>query len=253
MATIPKIDCDCWRFTTPLLDTEELPDHICTESAIASIWNRPRPLLQLPIDTVWPASTPEGALGLVIRQWVQEQPSEMFANQLRAFPAWQREVNSARAIFEHWQEKRPTRSIADWVAHRGSSELFARRLRKALIPDSPATLVHLLAVAAGLDKPYPARGILVTTLVYVSLFRNPYGGTPIVRVNSYESLLRIPEITTGPLYERAWQTLKAHKNGPIIIRYTHLIIFRTSERPLQAGFPSEWPTRINTTSICLWH
>ncbi len=211
MATIPKIDCDCWRFTTPLLDTEELPDHICTESAIASVWKHPRPQLQLPTDPVWPVSTPDGDLGLVIRQWAQEEPSETFANQLPDFPAWQREVNSARVIFEYWRKKRPANDVATWVAHTGSDQVFARGLRKALIPDSPATLAHLRAVAAGLDKPFPARGIFVTTLVYVSLPRNPYGGPPIVQVHHHESLMRVPELTTGPIYDLAWKTLKMHK------------------------------------------
>src|SRR5918997_528613 len=92
----PEHRCVCWRLAEPFVE-DELPDHVCLETMVASIRSAIRDKLVPPADW-WPVPTglKKQALGLVIREWVEGAPSETLAIQLEDERVFRRQVEILR-------------------------------------------------------------------------------------------------------------------------------------------------------------
>jgi hypothetical protein len=114
-----------------------------------------------PTKTLWPFRYPGGRwLMLVIRQWALEEESEFLARLLNKDHRWQAVVQALR---EHGDVDRiPERVLARMLSGNG-------------LPATPPTVAHLRAVVCGHpEPPLPARGVLVTTLVFADVPANSH-------------------------------------------------------------------------------
>ena len=181
----------------------------------------------------WPLRFKKRLLILVLRQWVQEGPSRTLAALLADHPLWRREVQGLRGVYELWtglHVDRPDRLAADWLeesvwdagdlvrATPSGERTLAARLRLHGLPETPATMRHLRAVAAGRASPLPARGVLVTTLVFASdveLVGDRDGALKLLLdfdANPDISITGALELATGPLFEQVGTVALAHRN-----------------------------------------
>ena len=90
MGSVPNLDCDCWSLSDLLTQDDPLPDHVCQETMMASVESAARERVILPMPDVWPVQIGHRRLGLVIRQWAEEEPSATLANLLEASADWRR-------------------------------------------------------------------------------------------------------------------------------------------------------------------
>lgn len=198
-----QIDCDCWRLSRALLPDESLPDHVCRETMeeTARDWaSRALETLVPAIpggvrfhgegnqvycvelvsvdpedDPAWPLQVDDGYVGLVVQQWAQEKPSKMLANQLLTLPAWSHVLDKFKTLVGpavadalDWGDVDLSRiplEVHDppvWA-----KVLVSRMLRTVRLPHTPATVDHFFASLAHEREPLPARGLLVTTVVYL--------------------------------------------------------------------------------------
>ena len=137
-----------------------LPDHVCRPTMMASVRSAIRDGLVPPSQT-WPVPFNGRRLGLVIREWAEEAPSPTLASLLAGSKDWKAEVPSLRATFNVWRERNPGADLNGWVdgtawwqrsgedIDLGAGRHLARRLRRRGLPDTPSTVRHLRAVAAG--------------------------------------------------------------------------------------------------------
>jgi hypothetical protein len=204
MDTLAPHDCPCWRLVEPLVD-EPLPDHVCLETMIGTITSAERDgILPPPEDDRWPIPVGQRYLGMVLRQWAQEAPNQTLANQLEKLPKWRAEVRSLAYLWE-------CGVLPDDAAH---DRFIARRLQRRGLPATPATVRYVRALLAGEREPLPARGLLVTTRIYLRLLRLP----------NWPASKRWPEppndvaitgqldIVTGPVLDRARDVALNHRN-----------------------------------------
>ncbi len=199
----PATRCDCWRLVDPETSAP-LPDHICPETMRETVvqWaihmaepmqllrrldyspdarlngsrleTRPQVVQTIP----WPLPMERGYLGLVVQQWVQEEPNAFLAAELAASERWQEAIATTRlrifaaaldVAIDELPEDLAGRAV---IVPRPTRQLRAQAaatLRFAGLPDTPRTVDHLLAAVAGRDQPLPARGLLVATFVLVHL------------------------------------------------------------------------------------
>jgi hypothetical protein len=223
-------DCSCWRLTAALTNSDELPDHVCLETLLATVYQTPSHELSLASEPVWPVPIRGRLLGLVLRQWAQEPPRRTLARQLELAPEWQDEVSYLRREYEAWQRRRPPeaadRRRQAWLAGEGydldrrtprgywvdraSNRWLSERLLRRGLPGTPATVDHLRARSATLQMPLPARGILITIYIYVR-FDQPGGGwvpDDYPEMNAAAPL----EWVTGPLWGIAFRVVQAHRD-----------------------------------------
>jgi hypothetical protein len=156
MGTLPHHNCPCWRLTEPLSGDDTLPDHICPETMRGTVHTAIRDGV-LPECKWWPARAasdePLGPLTVlfVLRQWAEDGPSEALARLLAREYGWGQLVLGVQAG-------------SDGRLHDDAG--LAARLRHFGLPETPSTIRHLRAVAAGSPQStLPTRGVLVTTLV----------------------------------------------------------------------------------------
>jgi len=165
-------------------------------------------------------------LGLVIREWAQEGPNQTLATMLVDSPDWAREVASLQANFEVWRERNPEAALDGWVdgtawwkgsgntLDPGAGRYLARWLRQRGLPDTPSTVRHLRAVAAGVTSPpLPARGLLVTTFVFIRAYQLPTFDGPalLVDANPSVSITGPLELITGPVFDVAKRVALGHQ------------------------------------------
>jgi hypothetical protein len=244
----PEIDCPCWRLTTPLGD-EQLPDHICLETMRATVHDwaaqtaevindlhggaaytvrsgtpfdefAPGNILHAHASPPWPAYTARGHLGMVLRQWVQEAPNETLANELSDDPDWQfvlrlmlRLLNIAQNVDPEALHANPETAVEIVSPPRWFIREVAETLRRFGLPSTPRTVSHVLASLAGKREPYPSRGLLVTTLVYLRRVEDDHTGT-MFRVDPTSDVVisGALEFATGPLLGETRQVALTHRN-----------------------------------------
>jgi len=155
--------CPCTRLIEPFVGGE-LPDDVCIPTMKASVRSAIRDGV-VPRSEGWPVPLNGRRLGLVIREWAEEAPKRTLANLLAGSKDWDKEVESLRAHFEVWRERNPGAALDGWVdgtawwkgngdtLDPGASRYLARWLRRRGLPDTPATVCHLRAVAAGVTSP----------------------------------------------------------------------------------------------------
>jgi hypothetical protein len=82
-----------------------------------------------------------------------------------------------------------------------------------LQPDTPATVQHLRAVVAESDSALPARGLLVTTFVYIRTYRSPTTREPILVLdeNPDVAITGPLELLTGPILNQATAVALGHR------------------------------------------
>ncbi len=112
----------------------------------------------------WPPTYKQRLLGMVIRQWVETEPDATsdvtLARQLDRSDDWHR--------FIRYLQQSGYAQVAQTDDGASVLHTLALHLRNAGLPYNPATVQHLRAVLRGEQLPLPTRGVLVTTLGYVS-------------------------------------------------------------------------------------
>jgi hypothetical protein len=209
VGSVPNLDCDCWRLSQPLTQDDQLPDHVCQETMMASVEAAAREGVIVPMPDVWPVQIGRRRLGLVIRQWAQEEPSATLANLLEASPDWQQTLQSMALYFRRWRELHPDAEVAGWIGGSVCRAKLTSELDRNRLSATPATVRHLRAVLAGVSEPLPARGVLISTKVYVQF--HPTLG--ILHDPSPDfSVSGATEYVTGPLLAQAQQLIVTHRD-----------------------------------------
>jgi len=116
----------------------------------------------------WPVRYNGRRLAMVIRQWVEEEQSAYVAEELRHSDEWNSFVRYAR---EHEYYYLPSDQDGPPPSFLHSAAIH---LERAGLPSNPSTARYFLAVVNGKSEPLPARGVLVTTLCYMT---PPYSAT----------------------------------------------------------------------------
>jgi len=179
----------------------------------------------------WPLPYQGRQLGMVIRQWAEDEPSSTLANQLSESDSWKKEIAGFHEQFILFRATRPNYSEHQWVqglgyhlkgpemsADEGATRYISARLRLRGLPNTPCTVRHFRAVVAGLREPLPTRGVLVTTLVYVNTKprpgEEPLGAAPFVRFIEppHETIITgATEWMPGSLLKGANQVVRKHE------------------------------------------
>ncbi|MGI8405761.1 MAG: hypothetical protein ACR2OE_13535 [Thermomicrobiales bacterium] len=130
----------------------------------------------------WPFPLGNRHLVFVVRQWIQEEPSETLANLMMTDRCW---TKTTSRYHELWLKTPPDPLPKGYQLLNSSAELLALRQ----MPVTPATIGYTLAQIVGNDRigqlptsaqrlmlysetdrsPLPARGTLLTTLVFAAL------------------------------------------------------------------------------------
>ncbi len=238
---VPPVDCSCWRLTWPLAG-EPLPDHVCLNTMAATVYHHDAPAgAALTPDVAWPVryvgdpldgrgcpvpGAPPRQLGLILREWAEEDPSRTFAAELASLASpgswegmgWRWAVSSAGAEFRRWTRHHPGAGAEAWVFDAAldgeHSRVFGVQLARAGILPTPTVLRHLRALGAGLSESretLPARGLLVTTLVFVRTgpiaeYGVRYDRHPQVHLGGPSELM------TGPIWDRAGKVARRHRD-----------------------------------------
>jgi hypothetical protein len=175
-----------------------------------------REALQLVADfsAEWPLIHGGRLLGLVLRQWAQEKPSPTLANQLSASREWQAEVDYVREYhYKPYNLHTLHAGGPPWMEYVQTFPLtyyrsLRRNLSRAALPSTPATVQHLLASASGDPAGrLPTRGVLVTTLVYVTTQTGSISLQPNPDVTTQAPI----EWLTEPLLRDAAQVMQQHR------------------------------------------
>jgi hypothetical protein len=237
-------------------ETERLVDRALAarplDPAFVDAFNKAYRLVVLPATAQWPFPLGGRLLGLVIRQWAHEEPNETLANQLAEDPTWQRAVVDLRSLYATWcgqAADRPDHGLDDWLGKAGWSwsprgrsgddpdaeGSLAARLRGWRLPSTPATMRHLRAVVVGEREPLPARGLLVTTRLYLTedVLETTRGDILVPDANPEVSIDGALEFATGPLLDRAKEIALAHRNWGRRIRqhpFTTMAAVRKAQR-----------------------
>ena len=209
MESVPNFDCDCLSLSEPLTQDDPLPDHVCQQTMMASVASAAREGVILPEPEVWPVRIGDRRLGLVIRQWAEEESSATLANLLQASPARQQTLQSMAFYFRLWRDRHPYAEVADWIWGSVCRAKLASELDRNRLLATPATMRHLRAVLAGVSEPLPARGVLITTKVYVQFHPTPgilHDPSPDFSVSG------ATEYVTGPLLAQAQQLILRHRD-----------------------------------------
>jgi len=163
----------------------------------------------------WPVHYRGRLLGMVIRQWVEEDaPSMTVARQLATAKEWQDFLGYARKTGQY--RLPPQLRDATRLDMRDFAELeysVSLRLERAGLPSNPAAARHFLATVEGRSEPLPARGILVTTLGYVTSPHDNRTTPPSTGFFSppHETIISgIAEWMPGPLLARVNKIVRAH-------------------------------------------
>ncbi len=252
---IPPVDCPCWRLTEPLCG-EDLPDHVCDITMAATVYHRDAPAgAELTPDIAWPvpyigdpldgrgcpAIGPARYLGLVVREWAQAEPSETFAAALAALArhgsregaGWRWAESAARSEYNRFLRRNPGGDTAEWVVDAASDgELrmaWGQQLGQAGVSPTPALLRHLRAIGAdtrGRPDALPARGLMVTTLVFLrpgpfEEFTLFYEGNPEVHLAGPADLM------TKTLWDVAGTVARRHRDWLRELFDNHPIVGRT--------------------------
>lgn len=235
--------CDCWRLTDPET-ADPLPDHVCPATMRETVaqWaiqmaepaqilqrldyptnGRPngprlsaddRPAASVP----WPLPMERGYLGLVIEQWVQEEPSEELAASLATNERWREAIATTRlrifaAALDLAVDELPDdlagRPVVVAQPTRRLRRQIAATLRFAGLPDTPRTVDHALATVAGLSEPLPARGLLVVTFVLVH--PHPDGLLFDVDPEPDVAILGTTDAASGRLLDEAREVMRQHR------------------------------------------
>ena len=236
--------CDCWRLTDAET-VEPLPDHVCPATMRATVarwanrmaepaplltrldypadaWpNRPQPVADFRIDQAihWPLPTPRGYLGMVIEQWIQEPPNAALAAELAQNDRWREAIATTRlGIFaaaldlgiDELPDDLARRPVVVPEPTRRIRRQIAATLRFAGLPDTPRTVQHMLAAAAGKRQPLPALGLLVVTFVLV----HPRADGLTLAVGSEPDVAIFGSIdaASGQLLDDAREALRQHRD-----------------------------------------
>ena len=165
------------------------------------------------VSEVWPFPIGWRRLGLVIRQWVEGDPSETLATLLDAQQGWHEVVDFYSGLYRKAREADAALTPQEWLRWHGSvgsghPRLAHTLLQLAKLPYSPATVAHLHARAVGLAKPLPAYGLLVTTRIYIESGKSEY---PIESMPEF-SLSGDLEFAKGELLAKAQGVIRAHRD-----------------------------------------
>lgn len=145
---------------------------------------------------------------MVIRQWVEEEPSRYVAEELRHSEEWNQ--------FLQYASGQPDFQLPSARWGPLQINVVGTYLEHAGLPSNPATARHLLALVNGASKPYPARGILVTTLCYTT---PPYSDElpeplpgPIRFAHPGETMISgVTQWMPGPLLARVNEVVRRHQ------------------------------------------
>ncbi len=261
---VPPVDCPCWRLTWPLAG-EPLPDHVCLNTMAATVYHHDTQAgAALTPDIAWPVryvgdpldgrgcpvpGAPPRLLGLILREWAEEDPSRTFAAELASLASpgswegmgWRWAVSSAGAEFRRWSRRHPDAGAEAWVFDAALDEEYRRvfgvQLARAGVLPTPSVLCHLRALGAAWPKTHetlPARGLLVTTLVFVRTgpiaeYGVRYDGNPGVH------LAGPSELMTGPIWDRAGAVARRHRDWLRKQYGGHPLADRTFRYRSQAG------------------
>lgn len=133
----------------------------------------------------WPFPVEAGHLLLIVRQWAQEAPNEMLANQLADDPVWARTTDLLRA--RHHKSAQLAGEHKPWNDR--LLENIVSLLARCQVPATPANIGFTLASIVGTSglpalpsewqrlvlyrgrdkRPLPARGLQVSTLIFAAL------------------------------------------------------------------------------------
>ncbi len=165
------------------------------------------------VSEVWPFPIGWRRLGLVIRQWVEAEPSETLATLLDAQQGWHEVVDFYGGLYRKAREADAALTPEEWLRWHGSVGSGHPRpahtlLQLAKLPYSPATVAHLHACAVGLAKPLPSYGLLVTTRVYVLPGEAKY----LIDLMPEFSLTGDLEFAKGDLLAKAQGVIRAHRD-----------------------------------------
>jgi len=155
-------------------------------------------------------------------QWVHEYAYRNGANLIsRVSPPGAMPKEDTKQWFEHWRQP----AIEPWVAmsrwtppwdrdgavDADADQQLGTVLKEKYLPNTPQTMRHLKAVAAGQREPFPTRGLLVTTLVFV---RPPIDDNlAIYLAPDHEVLIEgTHEFSVETLYIMAQEIAHKHRN-----------------------------------------
>lgn len=162
--------CECWRLTTPLW-RNQLLDHVCVETMVQTV----QVAIQegvIPPSSSWPAVRDSGIgddpfhVGLVLRVWVEGQPSSTLARVLADNLEWRRLVLDCQLSGVHlgeWLDGQPVVSKRDFT-----DEYLSYRLRAHRLLHTPSTVREAAGQLPLSDQPAP--GMLVVTQAHVWCF-----------------------------------------------------------------------------------
>jgi hypothetical protein len=236
MTSVPDpTACDCWLLTAALTNSAPLPDHVCpaTMRATVDLWAasdaaaRRRDGYALAARTVlmagqtaetaallggvqvegqsrdgiWPRPMHGRLLGLVVHEWAEEEPSELFANQLAEDPGW-------KFAFAFALELPPEER---WSA-------FFQLLQSSGLPITPSVVQHAMDVAAGRRQHLPPQDLLNRLMEAMPAVADrvrplvaelyPYG---LDRSPTFE-YFGVTEWVTGPILDRAREVQLKHRD-----------------------------------------
>lgn len=201
---VPKHSCDCWRLTSSLAD-EALPDHVCWQTAAATIYNGPPiPGAEVTPDLTWPVrhhavgwwGQPSRQLTLVLREWAQEPSNRTLAKQLSESRDWWRAVSSISGEFVRWRRRNPAAPLIAWIDDTSQDWRYVALLRQHRLPPTPATCRFLRACAARRVDPRSEGG--------------PHESRP--DPDSWVELAGPLEFATGPVLEAATNVARKHRD-----------------------------------------
>ncbi len=155
----------------------------------------------------WPVRYNGRRLAMVIRQWVEEEPSAYVAEELRSSDEWNGLVIGARKIGYF----RDMASPLDTSAMIHSAGIH---LERAGLPSNPATARHFIASVNEQAEPLPARGVLVTTLCYMTRpFSAELGQPARIRfMHPSETIISgVTQWMPGPLLARVNAVIRRHE------------------------------------------
>ena len=240
----PTTRCDCWRLTNPETAVP-LPDHVCPETMRETVaqWasHMAEPMqilrrLDYPTNGLpsgprlssdshlaeaipWPLPMERGYLGLVIEQWVQEEPNAALAAELATNQRWQEAIATTRlrifaaaldVAIDELPDDLSRRPVVVAQPTRQLRRQVAATLRFAGLPDTPRTVEHLLAAVAEREHPLPARGLLVATFVLV----HPHQDGLLLEVDPEPdvAILGAIDAVSGRLLDEARKVVREHRS-----------------------------------------
>jgi hypothetical protein len=165
-------------------------------------------------------------LGLVLRQWVEEDPNPTLGVRLLADPRWQEQVELMRTeLFITRQGFAINYDILDVL------DSVALQLERKGLLSTPSAIAFLHANAEGREASPPSRGLVIETRVYVRLTADSVAfseDTPTFSINGPVDLV------VGPLAAQASKVVLEHRDW-VNERRSQFLVDRTEGRRAQVA------------------